>query len=195
VGHSKGPASGVHRPTAEGPQAPLRWSLASEACLESTSPHSARIRSKDTSSEACCFEWYSPTATAHIGHQLTGLTVPQDEILGNRALELPYVWRQLMQRALLMYAWLRPVWRCRGGHDHECVIVRHRVHGLHGYPSWEQLSQPVLAAARRLSRHFSRMGFSVARPANFRPGALEYARNGAHSPSRPYTPGSEQSRQ
>jgi hypothetical protein len=33
------------------------------------------IRSKDTSPKACRFEWYSPTATEHIGHQLTGLTV------------------------------------------------------------------------------------------------------------------------
>src|SRR5262245_19105130 len=72
----------------------------------------ARIRSKDTSSKACRFEWYSPASTKHIGHQLTGLTVPQDEVLGNRALELTYVWRQLMQRTLLMCAGLRPVWRC-----------------------------------------------------------------------------------
>ena len=28
----------------------------------------ARIRSKDTPSEACRFEWYSTTATEHIGH-------------------------------------------------------------------------------------------------------------------------------
>jgi hypothetical protein len=89
----------------------------------------ARIRSKDTSSEACRFEWYRPTATEHIGHQLTGLTVPQNEVLGNRALELPYVWRQLMQRALLMCTGLRPVRRCGGRHDHDLVIVRHRIHG------------------------------------------------------------------
>ena len=117
----------------------------------------ARIRSKDTSSKACRFEWHSPTSTKHIGHQLTGLTVPQDEVLGNRTLELPYVRRQLMQRTLLMCAGLRPVWRCRGGHGHEFVIVHHRVHSLHGYPSLDQLSQPFLAEARRLSRRFSRM--------------------------------------
>src|SRR6185436_10023098 len=57
----------------------------------------ARIRSKDTSSEACRFEWYSPTATKHIGYQLTRLAVLQYEVLGNRTLELPYVRRQLMQ--------------------------------------------------------------------------------------------------
>jgi hypothetical protein len=69
----------------------------------------ARIRGKNTASEARSFEWDRPTATEHIDHQLTGLTVFQDEILGNRALELSYVRRQLMQRALLMCARLGPV--------------------------------------------------------------------------------------
>src|SRR5437870_2931046 len=139
----------------------LKLALRQRHCID------ARIRSKDTPSEACRFEWYSPTATEHIGHQLTGLAVPQDEVLGNRALELPYVRRQLMQRALLMCAGLRPVRRCRGGHGHDLVIARHRIHGLHGYPSWDHLCQPILAKTRRLSRRFSRMGFSVARPTNF----------------------------
>src|SRR6266849_8196245 len=119
----------------------------------------ARISSKDTSSEACCFEWYRPTATEHIGDQLTGLTVLQDEVVGNRALELPYIRRQLMQRALLMCAGLRPVRRCRGRHSHELVIARYRIHVLYGSPSVDQPCQPILAQARRLSRRCSRMGF------------------------------------
>src|SRR4029450_7604506 len=104
----------------------------------------ARIRSKDTSSEACRFEWYRPAATKHIGHQPTGLTVSQDKVLGNRALELPYVRQQLMQRALLMCTGLRPVRRCRGGYGHELVIVRHWIHGYMVTLLWVLCPSPSL---------------------------------------------------
>src|SRR5688572_17681044 len=113
--------------------------------------------------------WCNPTTTEHIDNQLTGPTVPQDEVLGNRALEPSYVRRQLMQRALPMCAGFRPVRRCRRGHGHELVIVRRIGSMLYMLsPLW------IGCSCSSPRRRFSKKGFSVARLTNFRPGELEY---------------------